>query len=96
MKSKYLDHFELFSVANFRTFFKINKSNNTKFSKEVCMQPFLSLISKEKAQEQALMAGCFSLKSIRVNKQIFIINLPAHTPVPRGLVGVVFCAGSIC
>lgn len=74
----------------------MNESNSPKFSKEVCVQPFLSLISKEKAQEQALMAGCFSLKSIRVNKPIFIINLPAHIPIPRGLVGVVFCAGSIC
>lgn len=73
----------------------MNECSNTKFSK-VCVQLFLSLISKEKAQEQALMAGCFSIKSITVNKPIFRINLPAHIPMPRELVRVVFPAGSIC
>lgn len=42
------------------------------------------------------MAGCFSLKSIPINKPIFIINLAAHIPIPRELVRAVFPAGSIC
>lgn len=58
------------------------------------MQPFLPLISKEKPQKHALMAGCFSLKSITINKQIFIINFPAHIPIPRGLVRAVFPVGN--
>lgn len=51
---------------------QINEHNEKRFSKKVYLQPFLSLISKEEAQKHALMAGYFSLKSITVNKQIFL------------------------